>query len=387
MVHIEKEKDCCGCAACMAACPKNCITMKEGTLGARFPSIDKAMCVSCGMCETVCPIMNIKSDKRTEYTAYAAYSKNSDVRMRASSGGMVETFSTYLFEKNYVVYGAAFHENLTLKCTEATNQTELFPLLKSKYIQSDLSGKYQEIKEKLNAGERILFVSTPCQVYALKLYLKKQYDNLITVDFICRGVPSQRFFDACTTYDERRKKIKINSFQFRAKQRKNATLHCYSVNNGKPKLYYNSTFYRAFQKYICLRESCYDCIFSKETRYSDITVGDFHDIDRYVRGINRFDGVSLVIPNTERGRTLFQNVQDKLVVHEMDLDLLMQDGICFSEGTKRPKTRDAFVNSYQNDPFDLFVKKNLNRKSYLKFDLYYRLPLFVRKKIKSVLGI
>ena len=57
MIEIKDKKVCCGCHACYSACPKNCITMKENTEGYRYPSVDTSMCIDCGLCEKVCPIL------------------------------------------------------------------------------------------------------------------------------------------------------------------------------------------------------------------------------------------------------------------------------------------------------------------------------------------
>lgn len=387
MIKVINEKDCCGCSACSVVCPQRCISMKEGTLGSLFPVVDEKKCVECGKCNSVCPVLNKFETKRTENSAYAAYANEENIRKRGSSGGMIEVFSRYLIQKKYTVYGAAFDENLKLKCTKAEEIEQLFPLLKSKYLQSDLSEKYLEIESKLKNGEGILFVSTPCQVLSLKLFLKKEYEKLITIDFFCHGVGSQKFFDECRAYDEKKHNIKIKKFVFREKKKNGSTPHYFSINDGKAKIYYNSVFYMAFQKYICLRESCYDCIFSGKTRYSDITVGDFHEIDKYVDKINRFDGVSTVIVNTEKGKKLFEEIKDNLTTYEIGLQRLIDDGVCFCGGTKKPPKRNEFIKSYNEDDFDNFVNKHLNKKEYRIQDIYYRLPLFLRKILKKVMGI
>lgn len=43
---ICPEEQCTGCATCMNKCPKQCITMQEGTLGHLFPQIDATQCIS-----------------------------------------------------------------------------------------------------------------------------------------------------------------------------------------------------------------------------------------------------------------------------------------------------------------------------------------------------
>lgn len=393
MINITNEKDCCGCAACSVICPQNCISMKKGSLGHLFPVIDKEKCILCKQCEHVCPMTSSKSENTKYQSAYAAYAKDENIRKNGSSGGIFGTLAGELLLQGYFVYGAAFDQDLKLKCTKAETQAELKILMKSKYLQSDLSGKYLEMKNLLRENKKVLFVSTPCQITALKNYFGKKYDNLITIDFFCHGVPSQEFFDRCKKYVEKKRRIKIIDFKFRAKKKNGVTPHYYEmefIENGQLKtelkLYFKSIFYNAFQKYINLRESCYNCKFSGRDRNSDITIGDFHEIDNYVKGINRFDGVSTVIINTPVGEELWERCSNKLEVIGMNLELLKQNGICFAGGTRRPENRDEFLNDYKNSSFDKLVNKWMNPRRYWKQEVYYFLPKIMRERIKKYMG-
>lgn len=383
------EKKCCGCGACVVVCPKQCISMKEKILGCLYPEIDREKCINCGTCEKVCPIYSVHINDNYRQSLYAAYAKDKDVRYRGSSGGIFEILATKLISVGYTVYGAAFDENLNLKCTATEKGSNLKYLLKSKYLQSDMQDKFTEIKEKLVKNEHVMFVSTPCQVAALKSYLNMKYENLLTVDFFCHGVPSQRFFNECIAFDEKYKyKGKIIKYTFREKKKNGSTPHYYSCDyktNSKIKhsvgYYFDSTFYAAFQKYICLRESCYNCSFSGKRRYSDITIGDFHEIDRYIDGINRFDGVSTIIINTEQGSKLFKCCEEDLNIFPVDIEKLIEDKVIFSGGTKRPITRDAFITEYNKNGIKGLYKKYLNPKFYLLNRIYYSMPKFIRKII------
>lgn len=203
MIQIDEEKNCCGCGACMVVCPKKCIDMHEGSLGHLFPTIDLERCVNCAVCEKVCPMLLQADCPSYSKKAYVSYAADERTRFLGSSGGMFGVFADWAISNGYKVYGAAFDENLQLKCTLAEDKTALIKLYKSKYLQSCLSEKLTEIKTRLDFGEKVLFVSTPCQVAALKNFLRKNYENLITVDFFCHGVPSQIFFDKCLKIDEK----------------------------------------------------------------------------------------------------------------------------------------------------------------------------------------
>ena len=394
MLHLPNIEKCCGCGACSAKCPQGAIKMESiGPLGALVPSVDAKMCVGCGLCEKICPVAN---DNNTEndflQLTYAAYSKSNDVRFASSSGGMFLTFATKCIGQGYKVYGAAFDKDIKLRCTRAETYEELLPLAKSKYLQSDITEKYREIEDLLKNGEKVLFVSTPCQVSALKSFLLKSYENLLTVDFFCHGVPSQKLFDECLEYEDKKYSRKTVEYIFRAKVKKGVTPHYYRIKyqkNGrtieKTDFYYKSLFYALFQQYITLRDSCYDCVFAKSDRASDITIGDFHEIDKYVSGINRFDGVSTVIINSEKGNELWQSVGDGLETVEMDTQRLKNDGTIFYGGTRKPIAREKFISIYTDQGLDGVSKKYFGFRKYYKQTVYYCMPTPIRAILKKMM--
>lgn len=395
MIQIENEKNCCGCGACSIACPAKCITMEERSLGHLFPVVNEEKCLACNKCETVCPMLSeIQIESEFEQEVFAAYAKDNELRFSGSSGGMFGVFSNKLIEQGYIVYGAAFDERMQLKCVCAESKSELKALYKSKYLQSDLRGKYERIKQKLQNGTKVLFISTPCQVRALKAYLVEEYSNLLTIDFICHGVPSQKLFDQCLEVDEKKYNGKIKSYEFRTKKKNGATPHYFTeyfwVKEREKKIsnvYFMSPFYAMFQKYINLRESCYQCKFAGKERVSDITIGDFHDIDQYVQGINRFDGVSMVVLNTVKGKKLWNDCNEKIDWNSLNLDKLIADGVCFGSGTLRPDRRDEFLLDYENKTIEELISKWANPNAYWKRRIYYMLPSAIRKIIKKLWGI
>lgn len=396
MIEIIDKKDCCGCFACMQACPKNAITRVIDEFGFTMPKVDSALCISCGKCDSVCPIKNAKSNEG-DHTAYCAYAKDKGVRFNCSSGGMVGVLSNYFFSEyknDAVVYGACFDNDLKLKLTPAYDSEQAKKLYKSKYVESYTDGQFVKIKGELDGNKRVLFVSSPCQVKALKLFLGKEYDNLITVDFICHGVPSQNFFDRCISYQEKKENIKITDYSFRTKIKRGATPHYYTlryIKGGKQKvktnLYLKSPFYLAYQKYLTLRDSCYDCKFAYTDRPSDITVCDFHTVEKYLKGINRFDGVSLFTVNSKRGADIFERIKNSLEFTPVDFALLIENKEYMSGATKMPKERQAFLTDLKEKDFSVVVERYFNPKKEWKKAFYYKLPNGVRKVLKKIKGI
>ncbi len=393
MIKILDEKKCCGCAACVNSCPQKCISMVEKTLGALIPTVDETKCVNCGLCERVCPMLHEDGANVGNQQAFAAYSKSPAVREKGSSGGIFGVLAKRVIENGGVVYGAAFDEKLKLSCVPASDLGMLERLYKSKYIQSDLSDAFGTIEADLKSGKQVMVTATPCQVAAVKMYLGKTYDNLITVDFFCHGVPSQCFFDECIKFEDKKNNVKTVSYEFRSKVKNGSTPHYFTKiveQNGKRKkktdYYFKSPYYAAFQQYVTLRESCYTCQFAGRNRCSDLTIGDFHEIDKYQKGINRFDGVSTVITNTKLGKKMFETVSCDLEVFPMEIDRLIEDKTIFAGATPRPKHRDEFVKCYMQNGVEGLEKEFLGRKKYIKNQLYYDMPVGLRRVLKKIMN-
>jgi coenzyme F420-reducing hydrogenase beta subunit len=188
MEGIDKQA-CCGCGACAQKCPTGCIIMQEDTEGFLYPEIDKKSCVGCKVCEEVCPSVHPK-EPRTPLRVYAAKNKDEAVRLESSSGGIFTVLAEKIIDRKGVVFGARFNEDWEVIHSYVETKEKLSVFRGSKYVQSRIGESYKQAEEFLKAGRFVLFSGTPCQIAGLKLFLKKEYENLVTVDLICHGVPS-----------------------------------------------------------------------------------------------------------------------------------------------------------------------------------------------------
>lgn len=396
MIRTDDKFLCSGCGVCSLVCPKACISYEPDVLGSLYAKIDSKTCIDCGVCQKVCPIQQVFDTQHIGNNAFAAYAKDENVRFRGSSGGMFETIGEWILKQNGSVFGARFDENLRLRMVEASTLDEVRKLTKSKYLQSDAAHIFPIIKARVKQGRTVLVCSTPCHISALKKYLESlnSAENLYLMDFFCHGVPSQDLFDRCINYIEHREGIKITSYEFRSKKKNGATPHYFTMGfreNGREKsktgLYLNDPFYLGFQKYITLRDSCYRCPYGSGNHAGDITVGDFHNIDKYIKGINRFDGISTVIVNTDRGQKLWENISDSLVKYPVDLNQLHSDHQIYFGGASEPKGRSEFVRDMSELQFDQVVEMWFDSRKEWKKAIYYRLPRFIRDRIKSIVGL
>lgn len=379
--------DCCGCRTCKTICKYKAISVVTDKYGFEQISVDTDKCRECGMCEKVCPMIHVEYGSE-RYSCGAAYALDADIKFQGSSGGLFGVFARHMIVEGGSVWGASFDENLILKTTSAVTLEELAPLYKSKYVLCDTNDSFIKMKARLDQGQKLLYCSSPCQIAAFKLFLKKNYDNLLTVDFICHGVGSQSLFDRSIEYSEREMSARIRKVVFRYKS-KNASSHYYyyhcedtEKSFDRQGLYLSFPYYNAYCKQLVCRECCYDCKYAVEGRTGDITIGDFHTIEKYDPAIDRFAGVSMFVCNTAKGEALFQTVREELFVEDFDWDILRRNNRFHSDGG-RPQERYDFMESVAEESFDVTVRRYLSPIRDWKRLLYYKMPAFLRNIAKK----
>lgn len=377
---------CCGCRACLQKCKFGAISFVTDTYGFEYPKIDSDICTDCGACEKVCPIINKATDSDAVLCGMA-YAQDIKIKFNGSSGGLFGVFAELIIAQGGVVFGAAFDSDLKLKTTKAETTEELLPLYKSKYLLCDTSYQFGAIEEELKKERMVLYCSSPCQISALKLYLGKEYDNLLTVDFVCHGVGSQSIFDRSVKYIEEKESIKLESVTMRYKKAdaSSSYYYCYQYSkkgeiNNKTDLYFSFPYYNAYCKQLVCRDSCYDCKFAARERVGDITIGDFHSIEKYYSDVDRFAGVSMFLVNTEKGQRYFDIIRDKICYRYMDKETVYKNNR-FSDEIVIPSEQPAFRESIATEPFEITVKRFLKPSRDWKKLIYYKSPKFIRKII------
>ena len=165
--------------------------MIEDGEGFLYPQIDNSKCIQCGVCEKVCAVLH-KERSRIPISIYVAKNANENIRMESSSGGIFTLIAEHILSEGGVVFGAKFNERWEVIHDYTETVKGLAEFRGSKYVQSSIGNTFQQVKLFLKAGRKVLFTGTPCQIIGLKKYLRKEYENLLTIDFICHGVPSPK---------------------------------------------------------------------------------------------------------------------------------------------------------------------------------------------------
>lgn len=387
-LYLENNNDpglCCGCRACEQACAKKAISMKENSEGFLYPVIDESRCVDCGACATVCPFVNADKIKQEPKQVYAAINRNLKDRKNSSSGGVFSALAKNVLEKKGVVYGAAFDENLVLSHQRVDDEKDFPKLMGSKYVQSDLNDVFLRVKKDLTNGLVVLFSGTPCQVAGLKLFLKKDYEKLMTVDIVCHGTPSLKIFRVFVNELEKDLGLKVVDYKFRDK-RVNGwsclnSCSCVTENeNGKKRdVFYNrimNAYSEAFLTGDMNRECCYKCPYADRKRVGDFTLADYWRVYKIFPKIDYSNGVSMFAINTEKG-TSFVN-SESIHIDLVESDYAVAAEIGNNAQMLRPGVRSCNRDSIYARAFDnpeKFVS------SYFKKNEFKRKIMFSLKRI------
>lgn len=373
-----------GCAACFNICPKDAITMHEDNEGFKYPKINKEKCINCGLCEKVCPMINkAKSNNFERPKVYAAWSKSKDIRLDSTSGGLFSEFANKILEKQGYICGAIYNKEWKVEHLLTNDKNELKNIRSSKYLQSNINATFREIKDKLNENKKVLFCGSPCQVAGLKNYLNKQYDNLYTCDFICRGMNSPKIFKMYIEDLEEKYKSKVKKIKF-----KNKTYgwHNFSTKidfeNGKKYIgnRYIDSFMVGYLQYTAfMRPACYECRFKGLPRKGDITLADFWGIEKINKDLDNDMGTSMILINSKKGQTLFDEIKQNIVCMEIDSEDVFNDNVCTYKSPEKTKARElVFKNidkmSYKDLSCNFFPKPGIKGriKAYVKRNKIYR---------------
>lgn len=374
MIQINKKENCCGCTACKSVCPVKAIVMVPDEEGFLYPEINKEKCINCGLCEKACPILNKKLKQGKEQIAYVINNKNDEVRSQSTSGGAFTPIAEYVIKNGGVVFGARYGENLDVYHAYTEKIDDLKMFRGSKYVQSDLKNSFSEAKEFLNSGRLVCFSGTPCQIQGLKSYLAKEYENLITLDVVCRAVPSPLVLKKYLNYQKKKNNNKeINSIIFRDKSKYGYSYSSMTVQ-GKDFLYREGVetdpYLRAFFNNYSGRPSCYNCKFRNNERISDFTVWDCFTIAEFDKKLADNKGTTRMIIQTQRGKDIFEKIKSDYNFTEVKIEDAVKN--------VREMVEDPVVNSKREEFF-----KDLNTMEEIEFFKKY-FPNNIRVKSEKM---
>ncbi len=386
MINIIRKEDCCGCNACGDICPKEAIFFETNSEGFWYPKVNKEKCIDCNLCEKVCPLLH-KEEYKSQggYDTPKTYSlvhKNIEVRFDSTSGGAFSALAEEVYKQGGFVGGAIYNEDWSVSQYLSSTKSDLPQLRSSKYLQSHLNGFYKAVKEALKTEKPVLVCGSPCQMAAMYRYLQKPYDNLIIVDFICRGIASPLFFKKWIDFLEKKHASKAVFYKAKSKElgwRKLSTRIEYA--NGETDIIAGNDNPWLKMQYkvpeIC-RPSCFDCPFKGFPRTSDITIGDLWAekgaIDQSLDGDL---GTSIVFANNEKGEAFLQRSLKKVEYQSFPYETAAKGNYHLEHPVKHSSHNREVFFADLTESFDKCIDKYIPE--------FHNKKIFLKSKIKNVL--
>ncbi len=303
-------------------CSHDAIQMVWNTEGFLVPQVDTSLCINCGLCSKKCIALEEKppcDDKIENVKAYAGWNKNDSIHINSSSGGIFTGLAEHILHEGGVIFGVVWKDKYTAGFAKASTIEELKPMRGSKYTPAIPGKVYQNVREELKSGKKVLFSGTPCQVRALKKYLHKSYENLITIDIVCHGIPSHIILEKYIAEDEKRsgKTIAYVSFRDKPDGWKNFHVTRHYVDGSTASESQRTDLY--MRMFLCdkaLNVACYNCPYAHIPRQGDITLGDYWGVERFHQDWSIDKGVSAILANTSKGESLLQKITDVVNIKE-----------------------------------------------------------------------
>ena len=360
MIQVVEKRKCCGCTACYNACPKKAIAMVPDEEGFLYPTVDKMKCVGCGLCKKVCPILHREHhNEKTE--GYIIRYKNENIVEESTSGGAFTAIAEYLMSKGYVVYGAGYDSDMQVVCKMATKPEELKEMRGSKFVQSHLGTTFQQIKKQLMQDKKVLFTGTPCQISGLLSFLGGKHENLICIDFVCRGVPSPGLWKNYVNMMENKYDSKMVGARFKHKTYGYHTTTM-KVDFANGKTWYGSgrvdPMMKAFVRELASRPSCHACAFKGIERQSDITMFDCYEFSAITGLKDDNKGYSSLFIHTNKGNHILNMIKDRIDIYPVTIEqLVSKNGVMVKNSAKANSKRDQFYKLAAQYPIDIAVNK------------------------------
>lgn len=376
MITIIDKHNCCGCSSCVQRCPKQCITLQQDKEGFLYPHVDTTTCIDCGLCEKVCPYL-VPQQECELSNVFAAKNPDEAIRKESSSGGIFTMLAVSIVHEGGVVFGARWGMdwNVVHSYTESVEGIKAFR--SSKYVQSNINDSYQKAEAFLKEGRKVLFSGTPCQIAGLKSFLRKEYDNLISAECVCHGVPSPCLWQKYLAEVSKGKEMTfINHRDKRTGWRNYSVVIKFADGEEIAQHHDNNPWIRAFIKNLTLRPSCYTCQFKCKTSFADITLGDLWGDRQLLPEQDENKGITLVIANTLKGDAILKEMQNIK-------DLQFSDVVCYNTAL----VSSPYINDKRKDFFTMMNKgksfiKSVNQLT--KDPLTLRIKIFIKKFIKTV---
>lgn len=381
-MELVERNNCTGCLACKEACSQNAITLEFDALGHGYPVINRELCIRCGKCHRVCPEIHVQ-ERRAPASCFAAWSLDPATRKSSASGGAAAELYAYGLEQGYWICGAEYDEDGKVVHSLSRSPETIGKYQQSKYVYSDMSPVYKPIKAALDKGEKVLCISLPCKIAGLLGYLGKPYDNLLTVDIVCHGTPSEQ----CLSHHLQ--KVAGEGCGLKLHFREDNQFLFHVEKEGKVlyrKVGRQDMYLAAFLEGLNYRQSCYDCQYAVRERIADITICDFWGLGQELPFDHPYTGaISAVLLNTDQGASFFVACRRRFFTEVRPVSEALKGNAQLNAPTPRHPKRMEFENLCRAEGFERAVKICLAPQ--IRADAKRQLKGNVRNTLRKLAGV
>ena len=331
MKTVCKKDMCAGCMACLEVCPQNAISIKDEVK--HYNAIIGDRCIDCGACYLICQ-NNHPAEMGKPQQWYQGWANDVSIRANGSSGGLAMSVASAFVKNGGTVCSCVFDDGeFTFQFANTIKDLKKFA--GSKYVKSNPYGIYKKIKARLKQGEKILFIGLPCQVSALRNFIKGTLEiGLYTIDLICHGTPSPQILDVFLRqhgYDLK----ELKSVSFRKKDGFRFSGDYKSVASKG----ISDRYMISFLESLSYTENCYSCQYAQFYRVSDLTLGDSWGSN--LPNSEWKKGISLVLCQTEKGKKLLK--QADLHLEKVDLKTAIENNHQLEHPSVKPRKWKLFM--------------------------------------------
>lgn len=375
MITINRKEDCYGCTACEATCPTDAIKMRGDHEGFMYPVVDSDKCINCDKCVRVCPKITGNQMIGSKGILYGALNLSEKEYLSSSSGGVFIEICRFVIDNGGVVAGAVYDEEFNVKHELAYTLEACRAFHGSKYTQSNVSGIYPKIKSAIKDNRLVLFSGTPCHIAGLKNYLGKDFENLITCDLICHGVPSPRLFSEYIHFLKQTGEIRSLNFKSKVSDSCKTNIRVEYVNGKNMRGPLKTNIWNSiYFGHYATRQACTECPFASEQRIGDITIGDFWGVHQKIATFPKDKAISLVLVNTPKGKRVMENIKSKFFLVPSTFEDASQPSLHAPSSPSH--RRDEFWQDYFEKGFLYIAKK------YCGYTIYNRLKESIKTLIR-----
>lgn len=376
---------CTGCGLCAAVCNHQAIRFEKDFLGFRYPVIDTQTCTDCGLCRKKCPAIN-PVETNIHKDCLMAWAKDDAIHYNSSSGGFCYLLAKTIIELGGYVIGCVWDTDFNAILTVIDKVEDLEKTVGSKYVQSFIvDSTWEEIKKRDKAGQKGLVIGLPCQVAAIKSFVRNSGDILF-VDLLCRGGCSPACFHTHLDYLKKKKKInRLTNVRFRG-GKNDCTLTLWDEDKI---LYrggqFSEAYFYSFMKHGLLRESCYQCQYAKSERVSDLTIADYQGVDpEFVKNKHILNGTNLILIHTNKGFDCWDGIKNMFEYYSRPYQEAAGGNSTLREPTPPPSDREQLLQLIKDKGFEKAVWYDKTYRHNVISDNYGKLLWMIRKSLPDV---